>query len=81
MKPNYTADAMRANIQGVALLECVVLPDGTVGEVKLLNSVDKLHGLDEEAIKAAKQWRFSPGLRLGEPVAVLVKIELTFTLR
>ena len=81
VKPNYTADAMRAKIQGVALLECVILPDGTVGEVKILNSIDKVHGLDEEAIKAAKQWRFSPGLRFGQPVAVLVKIELTFTLR
>jgi TonB family protein len=57
------------------------LPDGTVGAVKIINSIDTLHGLDEEAIKAAKQWRFSPGLRFGAPVAVLVKIELTFTLR
>ena len=81
VKPNYTADAMRAKIQGVAMLECVVLPDGTVGAVKIINSIDTLHGLDEEAIKAAKQWRFSPGLRFGAPVAVLVKIELTFTLR
>jgi hypothetical protein len=34
-----------------------------------------------EAIKAAKQWRFSPGTRLGEPVPVVVSIELSFTLR
>jgi TonB family protein len=39
-----------------------------------------LAGLDEEAIKAAKQWKFAPGTRNGEPVPVMVSIELTFTL-
>jgi protein TonB len=81
MKPNYTANAMRAKVQGVVLLECVVLPDGSVGEVTILKSLDKVFGLDEEAIKAAKQWRFVPGRRLGEPVPVYVTIELAFTLR
>ena len=40
-----------------------------------------LLSLDEEAIRAAQQWRFAPGTRFGEPVAVLVSIELSFTLR
>jgi periplasmic protein TonB len=81
VKPNYTADAMRAKVQGVVLLECVVLEDGSVGEVKILQSLDKTFGLDEEAVKAAKQWRFAPGRRFGKPVPVYVKIELGFTLR
>ena len=38
-------------------------------------------GLDQEAIKAAKMWRFRPGMRQGEPVPVIITIELTFTLR
>ena len=59
----------------------VVLPDGTVGKVEVVRSLDSAFGLDQEAIKAAKQWRFAPGTRFGEPVAVLVTIELTFTLR
>ena len=80
-KPQYTADAMRAKIQGTVLLECVVLPDGTVGRVDVVKSLDPTFGLDAEAVKAAKQWRFVPGTRFGEPVAVLVTIELTFTLR
>jgi len=80
-KPQYTADAMRAKVQGTVLLECVVLPDGTVGNVEIVRSLDSTFGLDQEAIKAAKQWRFRPGTRFGEPVAVLVTIELTFTLR
>jgi hypothetical protein len=32
-------------------------------------------------VNAARRWRFFPGTRLGEPVSVLVTIELTFTLR
>jgi periplasmic protein TonB len=81
VKPQYTADAMRAKVQGTVLLECVVMPDGTVGKVEIIRSLDSAFGLDQEAIKAAKQWRFVPGTRFGEPVAVLVTIELTFTLR
>lgn len=81
VKPNYTADAMRAKIQGVVELEAVVMPDGTVGEVNVTRSLDRTFGLDEEARKAVRQWRFVPGTRYGQPVAVLVTIELTFTLR
>jgi TonB family protein len=81
VKPQYTADAMRAKVQGTVLLECVVLADGTVGRVDVVKSLDPTFGLDQEAVKAAKQWRFVPGTRFGEPVAVLVTIELTFTLR
>jgi TonB family protein len=81
VRPAYTAEAMRAKVQGTVLLECVVLPDGTVGNVDVQKSLDSTFGLDQEAIKAAKRWRFAPGTRFGEPVAVLVTIELTFTLR
>jgi TonB family protein len=81
VKPQYTADAMRAKVQGIVLLECVVLPDGSVGRVDVVKSLDPTFGLDSEAVRAAKQWRFQPGTRFGEPVAVLVTIELTFTLR
>ena len=81
VKPAYTADAMRAKVQGSVWLECIVMPDGTVGDVKVTRSLDPIFGLDQEAIKAAKQWRFRPGMRQGEPVPVIITIELTFTLR
>jgi TonB family protein len=80
VKPHYTSEAMRAKVQGAVLVECVVLTDGTVGDLKVVRSLDKVYGLDEEAIKAAKQWRFAPGTREGVPVPVLITIELTFTL-
>ncbi len=81
VKPVYTAEAMRAKIQGTAIVECVVLPDGTVGDVQIVKSLDPTFGLDQEAVKAAKRWLFQPGTLKGQPVAVLVSIELTFTLR
>jgi len=81
VKPQYTHDAMRAKVQGSVWLECIVLPDGSVGDIRVTRSLDQRFGLDEEAIKAARQWRFRPGLRLGEPVSVMVTIELSFNLR
>ena len=81
VQPRYTAEAMRAKVQGEVWLEAVVLPDGTVGDVRVVRSLDRNFGLDEEAIRAAKQWRFIPGTRFGEPVAVLVTLAISFTLR
>jgi TonB family protein len=81
VKPQYTADAMRAKIQGTVVLDCVVTAEGTVGECQVVRSLDSSFGLDQKAVEAARQWRFVPGKRLGQPVPVLVTIELTFTLR
>jgi TonB family protein len=80
-RPQYTSDAMRAKVQGTVLLECVVKPDGSVGDVQVIRSLDPTFGLDQQAVVAARKWRFAPGTRLGEPVPVLITIELTFTLR
>jgi protein TonB len=81
VKPSYTADAMRQKIQGIVMVEAVVMPDGSVGQVQVVRSLDSTFGLDQEAIKAVRKWRFRPGTRFGQPVPVLVEIELTFTLR
>ncbi|MBF85494.1 MAG: hypothetical protein CL489_13645 [Acidobacteria bacterium] len=80
-KPQYTANAMRAKVQGSVWIEAVVMPDGSVGEVRITKSLDRVFGLDQEALRAVRQWRFAPGTRFGQPVPVLVVIELTFTLR
>jgi TonB family protein len=79
VKPAYTATAMRAKIEGTVILSAVVEKDGTVGDVKVVRSLDA--GLDDEAVRAAKHWRFVPGMRDGSPVPVEVTLELTFTLR
>ena len=80
VKPQYTLEAVRAQVRGTVHVEVVVLPDGTVGDVTVIKSLDHVFGLDAEAIKAARQWRFVPGTRFGTPVAVAVVLELFFNL-
>jgi protein TonB len=80
-KPAYTADAMRAKVQGVVEVEALILPDGTVADVKITRSLDRTFGLDREALIAVRQWKFAPATRRGQPVPVLVPIEVSFTLR
>ena len=79
--PQYTPEAMRAKIQGVALLSGVVGADGTLREIRVARSLDGTFGLDREAIRCVRQWRFRPGTRQGTPVAVYVTIEVAFNLR
>jgi periplasmic protein TonB len=81
IKPQYTSEAMRARVQGVVQVECVVQLTGVCTDIQVIRSLDPTFGLDNEAVKAARQWRFKPGMRLGQPVPVLVTIELTFALR
>src|SRR5262245_7103280 len=80
VKPQYTSDAMRAKIQGAVLLQCVVRPDGSVSDIQVVRSLDPTFGLDQEAIKAARQWRFKQGTRMGAPVAGKLPTDLPFTL-
>ena len=68
--PQYSAEAMRAKIQGTVLLEAVVQRDGRVTNVRVIRSLDQTFGLDVKAIEAARKWEFYPGTRLGEPVPV-----------
>ena len=79
--PKYTVEAMQARIQGIAFVECVVQVDGTVTDARIMRSLDRRFGLDEEALKAARRWRFRPGLLHGKPVPVVITIELMFTVR
>jgi protein TonB len=81
VKPQYTSEAMRARIQGQVWVECVVQPNGLCTNVQVVRSLDQTFGLDREAVRAAEKWRFRPGTRLGQPVPVLVTIELSFALR
>jgi protein TonB len=83
VKPNYTGDAMRAKLQGTVEMEAVVLPNGSIDpkSLRITRSLDSTFGLDEEAKKAVIQWRFRPGMRQGQAVAVQILVELSFTLR
>jgi hypothetical protein len=47
-----TSQAIRARIQGCNIVEAVVLPDGTVGDVRVIQSLDTKYGLDN--VKGAR---------------------------
>ena len=79
VKPGYTPAALTAGVEGAVQLQCVVRPDGTVEDVKV--TVPLHPELDKEAARALSEWRFEPGRRDGKAVAVLVDVEMTFTLR
>ena len=79
--PEYTQEAKDAHIEGTVGLSTVVLADGSVGDVKVTRSLDTTYGLDDQAVKAMKQWTFEPGTKDGKAVAVRVSVNLTFTLK
>jgi TonB family protein len=80
-RPLYTQDAMKAQIQGAAIVQAIIGVNGQVERTRLVKSLDAEHGLDEEALKAAQQWTFTPATKDGTPVRMQVTLELTFTLR
>jgi TonB family protein len=73
---SYTPEAMRAGVAGVVKMQAIVLTNGTVGEVRVTQPLDP--GLDDQAVKALKQWTFSPGTKDGKPVPVSVEVEMSF---
>jgi TonB family protein len=77
-KPEYTEEAMKARIEGTVAIQALVDEKGRVADARILKSIPLL---DEQALAAAKQYEFTPALRNGEPVPVLVVIELEFNLR
>ena len=81
VNPEYTQEAKDARIEGTVVLACVVDSDGRVSEATVSRSLDPIFGLDQQAINAAKQWRFKPGEKDGKPVAVRVQVEIRFTLK
>jgi TonB family protein len=65
----------------VVVVSGVVNTDGSFTDAKVVRSLDTKYGLDEEALKAARQWLFAPGTLRGVPVRVAVTIEMSFTLK
>jgi len=79
VKPDYTEEGRQRRVEGDVVLEIVVKSDGSVGNVKLLQGLGA--GLDQRAIDAVRQWRFSPAKRYGTPVDVIVEVAMEFKLR
>jgi len=79
VRADYTEDARQRGIAGDVVLEVVVRRDGTVGDVKILRGLGS--GLNDRAVQAVRQWRFTPARRQGVPVDVLVEVAVEFKLR
>jgi protein TonB len=76
--PVYPAMALQARRFGVVILEAVIDARGGVESVKVLRS---LALLDQAAMDAVKQWRFTPALLNGEPVPVVMTVTVNFQLQ
>jgi protein TonB len=79
VRPTYTDEALRNRIQGSVELELIVRQNGEPDAIRVVRSLDR-GGLDVEAVRAVRQWRFRPG-RIGDtPVDVLVTIIVNFSM-
>jgi TonB family protein len=81
VSPNYPTVARNASVAGDVVLEAVVQTDGAVGDIRIVRSLDKRFGLDQEALRVAKLWLFEPARKDGFPVPVIVEIVVQFRLR
>jgi TonB family protein len=74
--PGYPLELMRHNVQGTVTLYAVIRSDGSVGQVRVLNSVDDR--LDDYACAALSQWKFRPAMKNGNPVALEAVVMIPF---
>lgn len=74
----FSDEARRKGIGGTVLISMVVDKDGVPTHVFVLKSVG--YGLDENALKAARQYRFQPATHDGDPVAVRISVQVNFNL-
>jgi TonB family protein len=70
--PAYPLELMRQNVGGTVILYAVIRRDGTVGNIRVLRSVDER--LDRYASQAVAKWQFEPATKDGTPV----EVEATF---
>ncbi len=79
VKPTYPGEMMKAGVEGLVYMDCVVLEDGTVGDVRVSKSLHP--ALDKEAVSTVRKWLFSPATVDGKSVPVQVAVEMSFSLR
>jgi TonB family protein len=78
VKPQYTAEARAAKLEGKVVLHVKILPSGRVEVLGVVHGLGQ--GLDEQARRAAEQFRFKPATKDGSPVDFTTDIQITFQL-
>jgi protein TonB len=79
MQPVYPPRARMRRQEGVVELEFVVGPSGEVGDIEIISSRPP-QTFDQAAVRAVSGWRFTPGMKGGQPVATRVRQKISFTL-
>jgi len=75
--PVYPDAAREARIDGLVMVQALVLKDGTVGDTRVVKSIPEL---DEAAVASVRQFKFKPGMTKGKPVACWFAVPIRFTL-
>jgi TonB family protein len=75
-KPEYSAEALLAKLEGSVLLSVVVDAAGQPRDIHVDRPLGL--GLDESAVENVRHWQFKPGTKAGVPVAVRVNEEVFF---
>ena len=77
LKPAYPPVALQAGVEGLVILEAIVGTDGSVRSAQVLRGHPLL---DEAAMGAVQQWRYTPTLLNGVPVEVVMTVTVNFSL-
>jgi protein TonB len=75
--PTYPTMARLAHKEGIVIIEATIDEQGNVTETHILRSIPLL---DEPAVAAVRQWKFSPTLLNGVPVSIVMTVTVNFTL-
>jgi TonB family protein len=78
IEPEYTPEARAAGLQGVVVLFMTISPSGQLTNVGVIQGLGL--GLDEKAVAAVRQWRFTAGTRDGVPDWSAQCVEIEFRL-
>jgi protein TonB len=76
-RPAYPPLARQARVSGLVQLEAIIATDGTVRNIRLVQGHPLLTAA---AIAAVKEWVYTPPLLNGEPVEVIMQVDVTFRL-
>lgn len=77
VEPVYPAEARLLRLEGPVILAAVVMEDGTVGDVKVIEGPPELVS---SAVEAVKHWRYEPYKLDGEPLKNEIGIRIDFKL-